>query len=117
MRPIVSSSWVTGIVDLSGVDSIPLRSLSFGVSAVLIGGFGAWREPGHNHYFALESMYCQRFVLTYLQHDTGTSRDAPLGAAAAEQAPVFPRSLPGGNAEFAGDVLGLPETERPVPRG
>jgi hypothetical protein len=40
MRPIVSSSWVTVIVDLSGVDSIPLRSLSFGVSAVLVGAVG-----------------------------------------------------------------------------
>src|SRR6476659_3920725 len=117
MRPIVSSSWVTVIVDLSGVDSIPLRSLSFGVSAVLIRCFGAWREPGHNHYFALESMYCQRFVLTYLQHDTGTSNDDPRGAAAAERAPAIPRWLPGGNAKFAGDILGLPETERPVPGG
>ncbi len=40
------------------------------------------RERGHIDYSALESMYCQRFVLTYLQHDTEaeSSQLATLGA-------------------------------------
>ena len=37
MRPIVSSSWVTVIADLSGVNSAPLRSLSFGAWGAGVG--------------------------------------------------------------------------------
>gem|GEM_PF-4259405 len=55
------------------------------------------RERGHIHYFALESLSCQRFVLTYLQHGImrhigacGTSlRDGPAATTFGEP-PVLP---------------------------
>jgi hypothetical protein len=81
-------------------------------------------ERYHIDYSALESMYCQRFVLTYLQLDSARASGQlatpdyrpDIAPGARRGALLDTPGLPPRGGELTGDVLGPTKTEGPVPR-